>query len=439
MTTSRRTLLASALFGAGYLGLRALATGLPAAALLKGRRALAEPTACADTARAQFVIFNTSANGDPLNANVPGTYGSSGGLQNIVHAPGAEMTPTELTLAGTRTIAALPWSTLPQPVLDRTCFWHLQTNTPIHPQEPDVLKLYGASTPAEMLPSLLSKHLAPCLGTVQKQPIALGAVNPSEGLSFEGRALPILPPLALKATLLNPSGPLADLQGLRDDTLSKLDGIYRNKATKAQRAYLDSVLTSQQQARNINQQLLDALSSITDNSIEAQITAAIALIQMNVTPVAAIHIPFGGDNHNDPNLENEIEQTVAGVGAIRSMMAQLTTAGLADRVSFMSLNVFGRTLGADSLGGRNHNENHQVSLTIGKHFKGGVIGGVRAIGNDFGCTGIDPSTGGVGSGIAVGDTLASFGKTALASIGVADEVIDYDITPGKVVTGALAP
>jgi hypothetical protein len=434
MTTSRRTLLASALFGAGYVGLRALATGLPAAALLKGRRALAEPGACTDPNQAQFVVFNTSASGDPLNANVPGTYADT----RIVHGTDPRMAATALTLAGTATRAARPWSTLPQAVLDRTCFWHLRTNTPIHPQEPEVLKLYGASTPAEMLPSLLSRHLAPCLGTVQTQPITLGAVNPSEGLSFEGRALPILPPLALKATLVNPQGPLADLQSLRDDTLNKLDGIYRNQATKAQRSYLDSVLTSQQQARNINQQLLDALSSITDNSVESQITAAIALIRMNVTPVVAIRIPFGGDNHNDTDLIDETEETIAGVAAIGSMMAQLAAAGLTDRVTFMSLNVFGRTLGAGSLGGRQHNENHQVSLTIGKQFKGGVIGGVRPVGSDFGCTGIDPATGGVGSAIPASETLASFGKTALASIGVADDVIDYDIAAGQVVTGALA-
>ena len=37
--------------------------------------------------------------------------------------------------------AATPWTTIPQNVLDRTCFWHLMTNTPVHPKEPEVLKL----------------------------------------------------------------------------------------------------------------------------------------------------------------------------------------------------------------------------------------------------------------------------------------------------------
>ena len=56
------------------------------------------------------------------------------------------------------------------------------------------------------------------------------------------------------------------------------------------------MVTSQQQARSIKQNLLDALDSIADNTANSQVTAAVALIQMNVSPVIAIHIPFGGDN-----------------------------------------------------------------------------------------------------------------------------------------------
>src|SRR5262249_7588280 len=152
----------------------------------------------------------------------------------------------------------------------------------------------------EMLPSLLAKQLAGCLGIVQSQPITVGATTPSEGLVYTGQALPILPPLALKATLTSPAGPLTNLQALRDQTLNDLDGLYRGSASKAQKAYLDSLITSQQQLRGIRQDLLSSLASITDNSVTSQITAAIALIKMNVTPVIAIHIPFGGDNHNDP-------------------------------------------------------------------------------------------------------------------------------------------
>src|SRR6185369_4498973 len=55
MTFTRRQTLLSALFGAGYVGLRALATGLPASFLLNPRRALAAAPACtADKGKAQF-------------------------------------------------------------------------------------------------------------------------------------------------------------------------------------------------------------------------------------------------------------------------------------------------------------------------------------------------------------------------------------------------
>ena len=49
--------------------------------------------------------------------------------------------------------------------------------------------------------------------------------------------------------------------------------------------------------------------------------AAITLIQMNVTPVIAIHIPFGGDNHRDVGLATETAQTVSGVATIAALMA----------------------------------------------------------------------------------------------------------------------
>ena len=120
-----------------------------------------------------------------------------------------------------------------------------------------MLKLMGATYQSEMLPSVLAKELAPCLGTVQAQPITIGATSPSEGLVFEGQALPIIPPLSLKSTLASPAGPLTDLQALRDQTLSQLNDLYKSGASQTQRAYLDSLVTSQKQVRNINQDLLE--------------------------------------------------------------------------------------------------------------------------------------------------------------------------------------
>src|SRR5262249_18309993 len=70
---TRRDALMPPLFGAGYAGLRALATGLPAAFLLDPARALADDPAPACTAKdkAQFIIMSTSGSGDPINSSVP--------------------------------------------------------------------------------------------------------------------------------------------------------------------------------------------------------------------------------------------------------------------------------------------------------------------------------------------------------------------------------
>src|SRR6185436_18831298 len=96
------------------------------------------------------------------------------------------------------------------------------TDTPVHSKEPHVLRLMGATPAREMLPSVLARQLAPCLGTVQPQPISVGALTPSENLSYGGAALPVIPPLALRATLANPQGPLSALQPLRTASLNKL-------------------------------------------------------------------------------------------------------------------------------------------------------------------------------------------------------------------------
>ncbi|MEO9156139.1 MAG: hypothetical protein ABI591_11105, partial [Kofleriaceae bacterium] len=208
MKINRSNVLSTALFGAGYLGLRSLATGIPTAILAKGQRAFADEMPLCGKSKAQFVILATSGLGDPLNANAPGTYGT-GPLATIAHNMDPTMAMTPVTIGTTRTTAALPWAStdvggqLPASVLQRMTVWHMMTNTPVHPREPDVLSLMDTTAPKEMLPSLLARQLAPCLGTIQSQPITLGATSPSEGLSFGGQALPIIPPLALKATLTN--------------------------------------------------------------------------------------------------------------------------------------------------------------------------------------------------------------------------------------------
>jgi hypothetical protein len=426
---SRRKALLTTLFGAGGIGLRALATGLPASFLLNPRKALADmPATCGAAAKAQYFIFNTSAGGDPINTSAPGTYEDP----QFVHSPDPAMAPTRLTMRGASFTAGKPWSTLPQSVLDRMVFWHIMTNTPVHPKEPNVLALNGIAQ-HEQFPSLLAKIMAPCLNTIQGKPISLGG----QPLTYNGTTLPVILPSTLKDSLGSPAGPLTALQPLRDQTMNQLYSLYKNQATPSQQAYIDQFVTSQQQLRALNQKLLDTLAAIKDDGPDSQILAAVTLIQMNVAPVLVIKVPFGGDNHNDNGLTLETAQTISGVASLVSLMAQLQSAGLTDKVSFLSLNVFGRTAGLNSAGGRDHNPIHQVSLTIGKPFKGGVIGAVGPVpGHGYGCTAIHSTT---GAGDASGDispleTLGAFAQTVLAGVGGDPSALSM----GKVISAALA-
>jgi hypothetical protein len=201
--------------------------------------------------------------------------------------------------------------------------------------------------------------------------------------------------------------------------------------------------------RKLSTDLLTQLASIKDNDADAQMTAALVLIQMKVTPVVTVHIPFGGDNHFDGvgatgyALANETAQTLSGVAAIGSLMSQLQTLKLDTKVTFATLNVFGRTVGPSNTVGRQHNQNHQVSITISSAIKGGVIGSCvpTASNKDYGASNIDSKTGqgSAGGDIQAGDTLATYGKTLLASAGVDPSVISYNIPSGQILSSALVP
>jgi hypothetical protein len=119
---------------------------------------------------------------------------------------------------------------------------------------------------------------------------------------------------------------------------------------------------------------------------------------------------------------------------------QLTAAGLQDRVTLMTLNVFGRTLGPGNSDGRQHNGNHQVSICVGKPFRGGVIGAVGPVGTDYGALPIDSSSGSgsPGGDVHAADTLAAFGQTMLAAVGADPSVVVSPNGTARVVSAALA-
>ena len=233
MQPTRRHALLSGLFGAGAVGLRAMASGLPTWLLANPRSALADPRLCpgADPAAAQYIVYVTDDDGDPLNANVPGTYD----FPDIYHSADVRMAPTVMNLGGRQYTAARAWATLDASLLARACFFHHGTYTINHGNHSKVLQLMGAVRQKEMLISLLAKNLAPCLGTIQTEP----AVISSNLITFQGRVLPVLSPPDLATLLAGPSSPLSNLQRLRDADMNRLNALFKKEGTSSQRAILD--------------------------------------------------------------------------------------------------------------------------------------------------------------------------------------------------------
>jgi hypothetical protein len=432
MNDTRRKFLERTLFGAGLVGLRALATGLPLWAVQRPRKVLAAG-ACADgdKAAARYLILSTSSAGDPLNANVPGTYD----FPDIAHAADPRMARTEFMLGATKVTGAQIWSTLPPAILARTSFFHHATLTNNHPNLPKVLRLMGAVNRQEMLPSVLAKYLAPCLGTVQAEPLSAGA---GDILTYEGRGLPGVPPIALRDVLTRPTGPLADLRPLRDATIDRMYALVKQQGTTAQKAFIDRLALSRQQARSLSDDLLDLLDGITSSESDGQILAAVALIKLNVSPVIAIRVDFGKDNHSDPDLmKAEVPQTEVGVQRIAMLMDLLQQHGLQDRVTFAAYNVFGRTLKKLGTAGRDHWGSHHCTVMIGPTVRGSVIGGLEPKSDDYYATGIDATTGRPGGDIPFAETLAAMGKTLARAVGMPPAAIDDQIRGGKAVAAAL--
>jgi Protein of unknown function (DUF1501) len=435
MGTTRRRLLKSAVFGAGLVGLRSLATGLPKSWFLGDRVAHAE------TVTPQFLILATSGQGDPLNANAPGSF-----VDGAENSPLPELAAANVTFGASSHRAAQCWGTLPEALRARLAFFHHRTYTNAHPEHRKVMTLQGAAKSRagngqEMLPSLLASELSERLDTIQVEPIPLG----KELITFEGRSLDNIDPVGLKSLFEQPDDLLTGLSSLRDEQLDAIYGELRRGGTALQRQFLDRYALGREQVRKLGEDLATLLARLPldpaeKNSPMDQLLAAVALIKLKVAPVVTIHLPFGGDNHNDADLTTEAADTQASIAAIGSLWAELKAQGLEDQVTFASLNVFGRTLKRNAGGGRNHNQHHHVMTLFGKHVRGGVIGGVGPVDGDFGALAIDSSTGKVSESGDV-DPLASLesaGKTLAAALQLPNDRIEARIGGGKVVSAAVA-
>ncbi|HET6333122.1 MAG TPA: DUF1501 domain-containing protein [Polyangiales bacterium] len=449
----RRDALLGTLVGGSYLALRAMATGLPSWYLANPRRATAQDLECAISAKdkLQYLIVSASSMGDPINCNCPGTYEAP----EIIHPMQPEMAATPLQLGDKMYNVAKPWATieaggaLQAATLTRTAFFHHSTRTTVHGDQPKVMKLLGATNRGEMLVSAYAKHLGACFGTVQPEPIAVGARgNASELVSFAGRTLPAVSPTQLKQLLTGSrNDPLVKLRPMRDAALDQLNALAKQDSSDVQKKFLDALALSQKQVRELAEALATTLMAITADDVNGQALAAAALISANVTPVVTVRIPFGGDNHSDQDLQTETTQTVSGVQGIQAVMDALAMLSLTDKVTFATLNVFGRNLNGiakvESRSGRDHYGNHSVMMMIGKNVKPGVVGGVaKASSGAYVASDIDSASGTavMGGDIPAAQTHVAAARTLGAALGVPEEMLAADFTSdagGKVVRTAL--
>ena len=434
MKLHRRKMLYTALFGAGGLGLKSLATGIPMSILARPLAARAQ-----DAATTRILILSSSSAGDPINANVPGTYEDPA----VEHPSRPEMAPMTMTIGGQQLTAAKPWAELPASILNKTVFFHHGTYTNAHPNHPKVMRLMGSTERNEMLVSVYSDALSDVLETVQREPISVGARGGNEILSFQGRSLANVSPVALKAALAQEENALGDLRPLRDQAVDEIYALYQEHGTENQRRTLDRFVVTRDEARSLSLDLVERLATIDGNNESDQVLAASVLAAMNVSPVITLRINFGGDNHSDREFVKETEQSVEGVGHLQALVETVdgmrAEGVLRNDVIVGTLNVFGRDLARKGRSGRDHNGRHHCAVLIGEGIRGGVVGGIEPTGNDYQAEAIDSGTGRASASgdIAHEETFQSMAKTLGVALGVPRTRLDEAITGGKVIETAL--
>ena len=457
---NKRDFLKRALLGSGALGLRSLVTGLPPAFLLYRRMANAQ-----STGQPTYLILSNSSAGHPINANVPGTYpenpdNANDPITRIDHARTADLgngvigtvngtdftaasfeTPVEFTLGTTTVKAAGPWSALPQAMRNRMLFMHHRTYANAHPEFNNVMRFHGAvkgptGTGSEMLSSFIAQETGPILQTLTNQPVNVGGGM----VTFEGRPLGRLDPRELQSLFGGGTHPTqvpdpSQIVRLRD---AMIDDIYRSvqaSGSHAQRAFLDRYANGRSQAAQLGDALGPLLSDINGNGPVDEVRAAVALLQLNVTPVVVLTTPYGGDNHNDSDLGGEAAQTIQSMQTLSLLWDRLGAAGLRDRVTFANLDVFGRRLVRNSRGGRDHNRDHHAMMMMGPRIAPGVVGGLQPIMRNGSIRSFSATA--IGD-IPVDQTLESAGKTLAKAVGVPDDRINTRILGGAIVPSALA-
>ena len=450
---SRRRFLLNSSLALGSLPLQSLVTGLPVHFL----SSLGQQAQALDV-NAKILIISHLQGADPINTNVPGTYPAIAGdtsdpLSLIEHPKVSELgeqavgfeNPVQFSLGETNALAASPWASLPETLRARMGFWHHGTFTNAHPDFPSVRRFNGAvkgqgGIGTDEFDALITQQNANALSTTLNEPLSVGGT----AIENEGSNVPVIKPNDIKGVFSGAINNIEQMIQLRDAYVDRTYSAIKAQGTPAQQTFMDRYTQSQTQAKNIGDQLSALLTDINGNDAINQAKAAVALAQINLSPVITMGIPFGGDNHADSNLQDEFNETTSAIEAITTLWEGLVTAGIQDKVVFASLNTFGRTLRRNNSGGRDHNGNHHCLVTFGSNIKGGVVGGLEPYYKrdeivDFKATSIASTTGESDNNgdITLEQSLVSVGKTLAKATGISDSVIETRLDGGKIIEGAL--
>jgi len=307
---------------------------------------------------------------------------------------------------------------------------------------PSVKKLKGAlrddinPNREEELASAMAWDNADILGTALKTPLVLS----KEGMAgfSKGNPLTIYTPTQIQSLFAATAGSHLDPAHYDNLYNQAIDSIYANlkeNGTQKQRAFLDNHALTRTQAQDIGDRMGNALALIDGNDTVNQLRAAIAFMNLKLTPVVCVSHDFAGDNHGDTNLADEAARTLKGIDAMVQYWKMISDANLTNEVNWVTLDCFGRTAKRNKEGGRDHYGNMTLSFMHGSGINAGMYGGLETDSDNLPvATGINSQTGSkINPDIDAQSTLAAYGKTVIRASGVSEELTNTRVPAGKVI------
>ena len=460
-TLDRRQFLSRGMAGVASLSLRSLATGLPIGFLLGGHM---PAYAIGNTTKS--LILAMSSDGESLNACHPGSFPTSeNDPRSLIDRPtegngtinGNAVTASdfsssaEIQMGDSTILAPKFWSYLSQDLLDRLQFFNLRTNANGHVDAGSVNQVHSAllgpeGRGTEVLPSAIFQELLlgdAGVNTVLQSPMVLNGSSDVRLASLYQEGVPLnrYTPLDIKELFLSENAEEIDnMQNLYDSTIDLVYKEVISNGTPQQKSFLDAYASSRIQASSLGDKLGDLLSEINGVTKEDEARASVALVKANVSPVVVLRQKYSGDNHG--TTATEVGLTCTQLDELELIFSLLKSQGLEDSVNYANYDVFGRHLGVNSRGGRDHHNGHCTNLMFGSNIKAGIVGGYEEWANSgsklLRATGINSETAlSDDPDISGAETLPAYCRTLMASVGISEERIEARLPASKTVTGAL--